>query len=165
MSGLVEGSAVDRALTSDPTRREVQGLRRRTAIPESGNRKLCQVCEPDGRIVAEVSAALKAAAQPPLSVPVPAGSPLQKLRTRGLKAQARLDGRRRGSKQPAPAATTSKKGSTSQRAAASSTPRRLSAQEKHAGARRLRARMDGIERRLRQEGTMRHTPGPGLRKN
>src|SRR3954470_22786829 len=61
--------------------------RRRTVIPESGNRKLCQVCEPDGRIIAEVSAALKAAALPPLSVPVPAGNPLQKVRTRGLKAQ------------------------------------------------------------------------------
>jgi hypothetical protein len=44
-------------------------------VPESGRLKLCQVCAPDGRIVAEVAAALKAAEQPPLSASVPLDAP------------------------------------------------------------------------------------------
>ena len=55
---------------------------RRAAVPESGRLKLCQVCAPDGRIVAEVTAALKAAGQPPLSALVPADGSLHKLRAR-----------------------------------------------------------------------------------
>jgi hypothetical protein len=73
---------------------------RRAAVPESGRSKLCEVCAPDGRIVAEVAAALKAAGQPPLSVSVPRGGPLHKLRTRGLQAKARLDERRRKTRTP-----------------------------------------------------------------
>jgi hypothetical protein len=36
---------------------------RRPAVPESGRPELCHVCAPDGRIVAELAAALEAAGQ------------------------------------------------------------------------------------------------------
>jgi hypothetical protein len=81
-----------------------RNCRRRAAAPDSGRRKLCAACAPDGRIVAEVTAALKAAGQPPLSAPVPDGGPLHRQRTRGLKAQARLTSRRRASKDATPPA-------------------------------------------------------------
>src|SRR4051794_33370908 len=104
---------------------------RRAAVPESGRSKLCQVCAPDGRIVAEVAAALKAAGQPPLSTPVPAGGQLHKLRFRGLQAKARLDERRRKNKDtaprqrlPVPVPRTSE------------APRRLTSQDKQSGVRR-----------------------------
>jgi hypothetical protein len=127
---------------------------RRAAVPESGRSKLCEVCAPDGRIVAEIAAALKAAGQPPLAVSVPAGGPLHKLRTRGLQAKARLDERRRRNKDVFPGAA---KRSTPSPAAprTSGAARRLSTQDKQSGVRRLRARVVSIERQLRQAGSMR----------
>lgn len=128
---------------------------RRAAVPESGRSKLCQVCAPDWRIIAEVAAALKAAGQPPLSTPVPAGSPLHKLRSRGLQAKARLDDRRRRNKHVAPPAAAPKTSSTQARAQTSPTPRRLSTQDKQSGVRRLRARIVSIERQLGRATTLR----------
>jgi hypothetical protein len=127
---------------------------RRTAVPESGRSKLCQMCAPDGRTVAEVAAALKAAGQPPLSATVPTGSPLHKLRSRGLQAKARLDERRRKNKHATPSAAPRPSPSAPVEGAARS-PRRLSAQDKQAGVRRLRARMVGIERQLAQASALR----------
>ncbi len=131
---------------------------RRAAVPESGPLKMCQVCAPDGRIVAEAAAALRAVGQPPLSASVPAGSPLQKLRIRGLKAQARLNSRRRSDKDAAPAAGKQKSVSPSQAGRVAHAPRRLSDQDKRAGVRRLRERILHIERQLRHADTLRpHT--------
>jgi hypothetical protein len=128
---------------------------RRAATPESGRHKLCQVCGPDGRILAEVAAALKAAGQPPLSASVPAGSPSHKLRSRGLQAKARLDERRRKSKDVAPPSAPRKLASTSVAEQTSRTPRRLSTQDKQSGVRRLRARIVGIERQLGRAAALR----------
>ncbi len=131
-----------------------RGCSRRAAVPESGRLKLCQVCAPDGRIVADVAAALKAAGQPPLSASVPVGGPLHKLRARGLQAQARLDSRRRTSTEVT-AAAKQPRSSTAGRGHASRARRRLSDQDKQSGVRRLRTRVLDIERRLRQAGDLR----------
>lgn len=127
---------------------------RRAAVPESGRSRLCQVCAPDGRIVAEVAAALKAAGQPPLSTAVPAGGPLHKLRSRGLQAKARLGERRRKNKDVAATAVPRTR-APAPAAGAPRTSRRLSSQDKHSGVRQLRARMASIERRLAQAGALR----------
>jgi hypothetical protein len=127
---------------------------RRPAVPESGRLKLCQKCGPDGRIVAEVAAALKAAGQPPLSAPVPAGGSLQKLRTRGLQAQARLDSRRRSSTEVTPAAKQPRMPTPGPWQGRRGS-RRLSEQDKQSGVPRLRARILSIERRLRQADALR----------
>jgi hypothetical protein len=129
--------------------------RRRAAVPESGRLKLCQVCTPDGRIVADVAAALKAARQPPLTAVLPAGSPLHQLRARGLKAQARLDSRRRSSKEGTAAKAQKPGAPTGARGRARRTSRRLNDQDKKSGAQRIRARILGIEQRLRQAHAMR----------
>jgi hypothetical protein len=100
--------------------------------------------------VADVAAALKAAGQPPLSTPVPAGGPMNRLRSRGLQAKARLDERRRKNKDAAPP-----KRPPVPAPRASDTPRRLTTQDKQSGVRRLRARMASIERRLAQAGALR----------
>ncbi|UOY01655.1 FUSC family protein [Blastococcus sp. PRF04-17] len=128
---------------------------RRAAVPESGRSRLCQVCTPDGRIVAEVTAALKAAGQPPLSAAVPAGAPLRKLRTRGLQAKARLDERRRQHKDVTPPAEARRNSSARVADQAPRPARRLSAQDKQAGVRRLRARITSIERQLNSAGALR----------
>jgi hypothetical protein len=112
---------------------------------------LCQVCAPDGRIVAEVVAALKAAGQPALSAPVPAGSPLHKLRSRGLLAKARLDERHRKNKDVAPRRSSP----TFLAERNPRTQRRLSTQDKQSGVRRLRARIISIERQLGQASALR----------
>lgn len=130
---------------------------RRAAVPESARLKMCQVCAPDGRIVADVAdvaAALKAAGQPPLSAPVPADGPLHKLRARGLQAQARLDSRRRSSAEVTPPGK-QPRAVTADRWRSSREGRRLSDQDKRSGVRRLRTRILDVERKLRQAGGLR----------
>jgi hypothetical protein len=128
-----------------------RGCVRRPAVPDSGRLKLCQRCAPDGRAVAEVAAALKAAGQPPLLAAVPAGGPLHKLRTRGVQAQARLDARRRTVKETLARASTT---STTGRREIPRSGRRLSEQDKRAGARRLQERAASLERRLREASAL-----------
>ncbi|WP_346619637.1 hypothetical protein [Blastococcus montanus] len=123
---------------------------RRAPVPESGKLKLCEVCLPDGRIVADVAAALKAAGQPPLSASVPAGGTLHKLRIRGLQAKARLDSRRRTSTEVTPAAKQPRTSTAAQGPGARGS-RRLSEKDKRSGVPRLRARVRSIERRLRED--------------
>ena len=105
---------------------ECRNCRRRAAVPESGRLKLCAACAPDGRIVSEVAAALKAAGQPPLGSPVSAGGPLYGLRTRGLKAKARLNSRRSRGRDATPPSAPQPRAATVSRWQAGRAPRRLS---------------------------------------
>lgn len=120
----------------------------------------CGPCAADEAVVAQVSAGLARAKLPPLGRPGKPGQGGVKARNKGEQARARLAARRQTkladtrAAAPAKAAGKAKPASTRQAAPAKqpSSRRRLTPAQKAAALKRLTARVEQMERELRQAG-------------
>lgn len=103
----------------------------------------CAPCRADEEIVRDATARLQKAGQPPLGASVGSKADFAKIRKQGVAARARLAERRRAAPRPAP------KPPAKLARATPSSPRRINAAQKQAGARRLRAKIEQMEKELK----------------
>ena len=127
---------------------------RQRVVPAAGRGRLCPACADDKRLVAHARATLVAAGLPPLGAAAPDGDPMRRLRARGVEAQGRLD-RRQAKNRDKTAAAAPKAAAVTQGPRQRRAPRRLTAADKKAGARRLQERIRLIEQRLKHSQTLR----------
>jgi hypothetical protein len=127
-----------------PDDRLVCGSCGSTKKVDASRPRRCGPCRADEETVRDAAARLKAAGQPPLGR-APAGkTDFAKIRQKGNAAKARLAERKRNKPRPGPQCPAARPAA----AASPPVPRRITASQKQAGARRLAMRIEQMEKEL-----------------
>lgn len=112
-------------------------------VDASQRPRRCGPCRSDEETVRDAAARLRAADQPPLGSPQSNKNDYSKIRKQGDAARARLAERRKAKPR------TPRRSATPVPPAAASSPRRVNAAQKQAGSRRLKTRIEQMEKELK----------------